>query len=193
MASMLSSASPLWSSSTIAVASAQPCPEAEVIFARGQDEPAGMGMIGDAFVSVLRDRTGKQIGSYAVNYPAKNGDISPGVADMSGHIQSMVASCPNTRLIVGGYSLGGGVTNEVLANRLPPGADQHIAAVVTFGNASRLVGAPLAPGPQYDGKTYDICNPGDPICSGGDALLSHFQLAYISAGSPAVDFAASRL
>jgi cutinase len=183
----------MWSSAMIPVASAQSCPEAEVVFARGQDEPAGMGMIGDAFVSVLRDRTGKQIGSYAVNYPAANADIAPGVADMTGHIQSMVANCPDIRLVVGGYSLGGGVTNEVLVNRLPPGADQHIAAVVTFGNASRLVGAPLSPGPRYSGKTYDVCNPGDPICSGGDQVLSHFQLLYITGGSPAVDFAASRL
>jgi Cutinase len=110
----------MWSSAMIPVASAQSCPEAEVVFARGQDEPAGMGMIGDAFVSVLRDRTGKQIGSYAVNYPAANADIAPGVADMTGHIQSMVANCPDIRLVVGGYSLGGGVTNEVLVNRLPP-------------------------------------------------------------------------
>jgi Cutinase len=96
----------MWSSAMIPVASAQSCPEAEVVFARGQDEPAGMGMIGDAFVSVLRDRTGKQIGSYAVNYPAANADIAPGVADMTGHIQSMVANCPDIRLVVGGYSLG---------------------------------------------------------------------------------------
>jgi cutinase len=183
------------SSSVMAIpaASAQPCPEVEVVFARGRDEPPGIGMIGDAFVGALRDRTGKQIAVYAVNYPAKNADIGPGVADMSGHISSMVANCPDTRLVVGGYSLGGGVTNEVLANRLPPGADQHIAAVVTFGNASRLVGAPLSPGPQYAGKTYDMCNPGDPICSGGDALLSHLQLVYVLGGGPAVEFAASRL
>jgi cutinase len=183
------------SSSALAIpaASAQPCPEVEVVFARGQDEPPGMGMVGDALVGGLRDRTGKQIAAYAVNYPAKAADITPGVADMSGHISSMVANCPNTRLVVGGYSLGGGVTNEVLANRLPPGAGQHIAAVLTFGNASRLVGAPLSPGPQYDGKTFDMCNPGDPICSGGNALLAHLQLVYIVGGAPAVDFAASRL
>ncbi len=190
---LVSLAIPSSLSALIAPASAQPCQDVEVVFARGQDEPPGMGMIGDAFVNVLRDRTGKQIAAYAVDYPAKNADIAPGVADMSGHIQSMMSDCPNTKLVVGGYSLGGGVTNEVLANRLPPGADQHVAAVVTFGNASRLVGAPLSPGPQYDGKRYDMCNPGDPICSGGDSLLSHFQLAYITGGSPAVDFAASKL
>jgi cutinase len=190
---VVGSVGPWLTSAMTSVASAQPCPEAEVIFARGQDEPPGMGMVGDAFVGMLRGRTGKHIGSYAVNYPAKNGDIAPGVADMSGHITSMAASCPNTRLIVGGYSLGGAVTNEALANHLPPDADQHIAAVVTFGNASRLVDAPLSPGPQYSGKTYDICNPGDPICSGGDALLSHFQLLYIVGVSPATDFAAARI
>jgi cutinase len=176
-----------------AAASAQPCPEVELVFARGQDEPPGMGMVGDAVLGGLRDRTGKQIAVYAVNYPARAADIGPGVADMSGHISAMVANCPDTKLVVGGYSLGGAVTNEVLANRLPPDAGRHIVAVLTFGNASRLVGAPLSPGPQYDGKTFDMCNPGDPICSTGNALLAHLQLVYIVGGGPAIDFAASRL
>jgi cutinase len=193
LAMVVGSAGPWLPSAMISAASAQPCPEVEVVFARGQDEPPGMGMVGDTFVGVLRGRTGKDIGSYAVNYPAKNGDIAPGVADMSGHITSMAANCPNTRLVVGGYSLGGAVTNEVLANHVAPGADQHVAAVVTFGNASRLVGAPISPGPQYGGKTYDICNPGDPICSDGDALLSHFPLLYILGVSPAADFVAARI
>jgi cutinase len=86
-----------------------------------------------------------------------------------------VTDCPNTKLVIGGYSLGGGVTNEVLANRLPPEADEHVTHQ-----------------PAGIAECHDR-NPGDPICSGGDSLLSHFQLAYITGGSPAVDFAASKL
>ncbi|WP_415794433.1 cutinase family protein, partial [Mycolicibacterium frederiksbergense] len=52
-------------------ASAEPCPDAEVVFARGSDEPPGLGATGQAFVDTLRAQSpGKSIGVYPVNYPA---------------------------------------------------------------------------------------------------------------------------
>lgn len=64
---------------------------------------------------------------------------------MTSQIRSIVDNCPNTKIVVGGYSLGAAVTNDVLNNTLPPGADQHIAAVVLIGNASRLLNIPVTP------------------------------------------------
>jgi cutinase len=97
--------------------------------------------------------------------------------------------------VVGGYSLGGAVTNAVLNNSLPPGVDQHIAAVVTFGNASRLVNVATDVPPLYTDRTLELCNPGDPICSGGPFAPSHLQVAYIAGGpvGTAADFAAGKL
>ncbi|WP_156764445.1 cutinase family protein, partial [Mycobacterium sp. E3247] len=46
----------------ITPASAAPCPDAEVTFARGTDEPPGVGAVGDAFVNSLRGKTRKSIG-----------------------------------------------------------------------------------------------------------------------------------
>jgi cutinase len=114
---------------------------------------------------------------------------------MTSQIRSIVDNCPNTKIVVGGYSLGAAVTNDVLNNTLPPGADQHIAAVVLIGNASRLLNIPVTPGPAFNGKSIDVCNPGDPICSGGPAALSHLQLAYLLTGGigNAVDFTASKI
>jgi cutinase len=94
--------------------SAQSCPEVEVIFARGRLESAGVGRLGNAFVSALRSKSNKNIGVYAVQYPADN-EIDVGANDMSAHIQSMVNRCPNTRLVLGGYSLGAAVADVVLA------------------------------------------------------------------------------
>ena len=36
-----------------------PCPEVEVVFARGRTEPPGTGQIGQAFVNSLRSKTDK--------------------------------------------------------------------------------------------------------------------------------------
>lgn len=176
------------------VAAAAPCPDVQVLFARGTDEPPGLGQVGDAFVQGLRDRTGRDIAASAVNYPAHQ-DIAPGVDDLTGQLESFASRCPSTRIIVGGYSLGAGVTNRVLNDPLPQGVDDRIAAVVLFGNASRLLNVPLAPGPEFAGKFIDVCNPGDPICSGGPFALSHLQLAYVAGGgvNSAVEFAMGKI
>ncbi len=91
-----------------------PCPAVEVIFARGRLEPPAPGVIGNAFVSALRSKVNKNIGLYAVNYPADN-QIDVGANDMSQRIQYNMNNCPNTRLVLGGYSLGAAATDMVLA------------------------------------------------------------------------------
>src|SRR5437588_12962304 len=79
------------------------CPDAEVVFARGREEPPGVGAVGDALVSSLRGKTRMSVGAYGVNYPA-NITTASGANDMSAHVQSMARSCPNTRLVPGGCS-----------------------------------------------------------------------------------------
>ena len=197
---------------TLPVARAAPCPEVEVVFARGREEPAGTGIVGTAFVNSLRSESSKNIGYYAVNYDADIG-VDQGANDMSSHIQYMAANCPDTRLVLGGYSLGAAVTDMVLAvpgpvfgfkNPLPLGSDDHIAAVALFGNATRKVlGGPLSNIIQgYDDKIIDLCNASDPVCSesmdfntwAGD-WADHLQNAYIKSGmiNQAAQFAAGRL
>ena len=175
-------------------AAAAPCPDVQVFFARGTDEPPGLGQVGEVFVQGIRDRTGRDVAASAVNYPAHQ-DIGPGVNDLTAQLNSFAGQCPNTRIVVGGYSLGAAVTNRVLNDPLAPGVDDRIAAVVLFGNASRLLDVPLAPGPEFADRFLDVCNPGDPICSGGPFALSHLQLAYVAGGglNSGVDFAISKL
>src|ERR1700757_2364180 len=94
------------------------CPGAEVVFARGREEPPGVGFVGDAFVNSLRSKVHMPVGSYGVNYPA---DVDPakGANDMSAHVQSMARSCPNTREVLGGYSLGAAAADLVVAMTQP--------------------------------------------------------------------------
>ena len=127
------------------IAGAASCPDVEVVFARGREEPAGTGIVGTAFVNALRAKSSADIGYYPVDYDAEI-SVDQGAKDMSSHIQYMAANCPNTRLVLGGYSLGATVTDMVLAtpgpffgfsNPLPLGSDSHIAAVAFFGNGAR--------------------------------------------------------
>ena len=106
--------------SRVPLASAASCPQVQVIFARGRFESPGTGVLGNAFVNALQSKVSKNIGVYAVRYPADT-QIDIGANDMSHHIQDMVNNCPDTRLVLGGYSLGAAVTDVVLA--APIGVD----------------------------------------------------------------------
>lgn len=191
------------------LASAQSCPEAELIFARGRIESPGAGQIGNALISALRNKTDKNVNLYAVKYPADT-EIDIGANDMSNRIQYMMNNCPDTRLVLGGYSLGAAVTDVVLAvpiaafgfkAPLPAGADRHIAAVTLFGNGIAWVGPISNFSPLYAERTIELCHGDDPICNPTDPenwqdyWADHLAPAYISAGmvNQAADFVAPRL
>ena len=204
-------AAPAIAAYAIAPANAADCPDAEVIFARGRSEAPGIGWIGNAFVDALRSKTDRSVGVYAVVYDADT-DVIGGATDMSRRIQYMAANCPNTRQVLGGYSLGAAVTDIVLGaptpmfgynNPLPPSANDHIAAIALFGNGTQSVFGPVsAVSPIYGGKTIDVCTDMDLVCRGtidandpGASWSAHLQPAYIDSGAEdgAADFVAARL
>ena len=79
------------------VAAAEPCPDVEVVFARGTDEPPGVGRIGQSFVDTLRSHVGgKSLGVYPVDYPATTEfpRAVDGISDAGAHVEHMAASCP---------------------------------------------------------------------------------------------------
>ncbi|HEY1841414.1 MAG TPA: cutinase family protein [Mycobacterium sp.] len=185
------------------------CPDAELVFARGRMESPGAGVLGNALISALRSRVNKNVGLYAVRYPADT-EVDVGANDMSAHVQSTINSCPNTRVVLGGYSLGAAVTDIVLAapgpmfgftNPLPPGSDQHVAAVAMFGNGSQWAGPITNFNPAYNDRTIDLCHGADPICNPADPHTwsdnwpQHAASAYIQAGmvNQAADFVAGKL
>lgn len=163
------------------------CPDVEVVFARGTDEPPGVGQVGGALVDSLRHQTRRTVGAYAVNYPASKDFLAAagGANDASGHVQQMAASCPRTKLVLGGYSQGAAVVDIVTAapisgfgfsQPLPAAAADHIAAVTLFGNPSGRAGGLMSKlSPNFAGKTIDLCNQGDPICSAGGLWAAHLN------------------
>ena len=89
-----------------ATAQAAPCPDVELIFARGTSEPAGIGRVGEALNSQLVSQLGgRNIGVYGVNYPATYDFLAAadGAIDATNHMASMAGRCPGTRFILGGY------------------------------------------------------------------------------------------
>ncbi len=184
------------------VASAEPCPNVQVVFARGTNEPVGMGFTGQAFASSLAAQLpGKTVVASAVDYPATDDYLrsaAVGADDARAQIQNTIANCPATKLVLGGYSQGAAVT-EMATSTLPAPVADHVAAVALFGSPSSdfsrmLAGAPLPTlSPLYTAKTLDLCIPDDPICSPGMSVFAH--MSYITTGltNDAATFAANKV
>ena len=174
--------------STLPTAAAADCPDVEVVFARGTDEPPGIGVVGEALVSSLKPMLkGDSIRSYAVKYPASYDflAVANGANDASAHIQATAKNCPKTKIVLGGYSQGAAVVDVVttspitglgFSTPLPPAMTDHVSAVAVFGNPSARLGQPLTTlSPLYGARTADMCNTNDPICSLGKDFNSHVR------------------
>jgi len=199
-------------------ASAAPCPDVEVVFARGTFEPPGIGATGEAFVDSLRSQVGgKSIDVYPVNYPASLdfSTAADGVIDASNKVRDIATSCPNTKTVLGGYSQGAAVIAYITADAIPagftppagitgpmpPGVANHVAAVALFGKPSNgflnsidTEAPPITIGHLYSAKTIDLCIPEDPVCSpNGDDNGVHTLYAVNGMAGQAADFAARHL
>ncbi|KKC06668.1 cutinase family protein [Mycobacterium nebraskense] len=203
-------------------ASAAPCPDVEVVFARGSGEPPGVGGIGGSFVDALRSQIGsRSLGVYAVNYPASTDFSNPnfpqtvvdGIRDASAHVEATAKNCPNTREVLGGYSQGAalagyvtsaavpaGVPASAVPSPMPPEIASHVAAVTLFGTPSgdflqKYHAPPLAIGPLYQPKTLELCAQGDPVCGtgNGDGFAAHVSYGANGMTNQAANFASSHL
>jgi cutinase len=215
---MVTTWSSLFAPFAIASAFAAACPDVEVVFARATTEPPGVGQVGQAFVDSLRSQVrGRSVAVYPVNYPASEdfaSSASVGAEDARAHVQATVTNCPNTRIVLGGYSQGALAIDLITAipvsmagftpAPMAPEVANHVGAVAVFGNPlDRYVGAPLtAVSPLYAEKSVDLCVTGDPICSPGnmsvpthDEMFSDAHLSYMKSGmaSQGATFAAGRV
>ena len=211
-------------------AAADPCPDVEVVFARGTSEPPGIGMAGRALVDALQAQAGnKSIAVYPVDYAASSDfgnrldfvqSVVDGVKDAATHVEATAANCPNTRIVLGGYSQGAVVSGFTTANGLPkeipadlaqyswyapkpmpPSIANHVAALVLFGKPSSEfmsdIGAPpIAIGPAYVPKTIELCVPDDTICNGapaGGPSFAHLMYGSNGMADQAATFVVGRL
>jgi cutinase len=194
------------------------CAAVEVIFARGTFEAPGVGATGQAFVDALNARLpGKSVEAYGVNYPASLnfGQAVDGIADAANKIQSVIAECPSTKIVLGGYSQGAAVAGYTTSSTVPAGITlpasisrplpasvaSHVAAVALFGTPDDWFlgladrNAPsINIGDLYAGKTIQLCATGDPVCyPGGLDRSAHSSYESNAMADQAADFVAGKL
>ena len=194
------------------------CASVEVVFARGTNEAPGVGATGQSFVDALNARLpGKRVDVYGVNYPASLnfGQTADGIVDASNKIQAIAASCPSTKIVLGGYSQGAALAGYTTTDSVPAGFDlpagitgpmpaavaSHVAAVVLFGtpdswflNLVAHSAPPITIGQAYASKTLQLCATGDPVCfPGGLDRSAHSSYKDNGMADQAADFVARQL
>ncbi|BBZ27585.1 cutinase [Mycolicibacterium madagascariense] len=194
------------------------CSDVTLVFARGTFEAPGAGAVGDALTQSLTGRLGdRTLQVQPVDYPASLdfARAADGVLNARNVIQSTVARCPHTAIVLGGYSQGAAVAGYVTADAVPDGyvapdgmttplapeLARHIAAVTLFGTPSPGVlglldhdAPPLTIGSTFVGKTVQYCADGDPICApGGTDRAAHSAYKVNGMTDQAADFVVGKL
>ncbi|KAF4630176.1 hypothetical protein G7Y89_g7964 [Cudoniella acicularis] len=169
------------------------CTAMTVIFARGTTEPGNVGVLtGPEFFDALTDMLGKNaVSVQGVDYGASiegflEGGDPQGSQTMANLITQTFSKCPNTNIVMSGYSQGGQLVHNA-ANILPAKTMVQVSSVIIFGdpdNGKAVTNVAAS-------KTLVICHAGDNICAGGDLILLP-HLTYSHNAEQAATFAAAR-
>jgi len=170
-----------------------------IIAARGSTEPQGEGPLQN--VSSLIEASIPGSDDIAVVYPA---DLVPyesseeaGVTNMTQEITSYVQQCPNSKIVLLGYSQGGQIVGDILGggsySSTPPlpyaTYSKNIVAAVQFGDPAFVVGKPYDKGTatksglfarsdttaldQWSNVLASFCMDHDLFCASGDSVSVH--------------------
>ncbi|KAL9107092.1 MAG: hypothetical protein Q9227_007958 [Pyrenula ochraceoflavens] len=147
-----------------------------LLYARGTTEPGTLGItVGPALAAQLEvDDPGKW-NIVGVPYDAStDGDYClglPGGAVLTPLLESTASSCPDTKIIVSGYSQGALVAHNGVASATQEAKDR-VNAIVVFGDP--FDGAPIK---GYNGPVQTYCAAGDEVCD-GEFEISAAHLSY---------------
>jgi len=176
-------------------AAAAGCPDIEVVFARGTNDPPGVGKTGQAFIDSLRSKVGgRSVGTYPVNYAATMNflRVADGVNDANNHVQYMMGNCPATRLVLGGYSQGAAVIDMLVGVNPGVGAIPGLGSIPGLNNVPSLdlsgIANPLPPeAADHVAAVVTFGNPFDKIMgplNGQDGVYSARTFDLCNAGDP---------
>ncbi|ODM21006.1 hypothetical protein SI65_04059 [Aspergillus cristatus] len=148
------------------------CQPLTFIFARGTTELGNMGsVVGPPVAKQLASQTNNKVTVQGVDYPADaagNASLgSSGGPKMASLVKQALKQCPNTKVVLGGYSQGSMVVHNA-ANSLS--ADQ-ISAAVLFGDPFKAQSV----GKLDDSKRKEYCAQGDPVCLNGGNIMAHLS------------------
>ncbi|KAF2856453.1 carbohydrate esterase family 5 protein, partial [Plenodomus tracheiphilus IPT5] len=164
------------------------CTDMTVIFARGTGETGNVGTVsGPPMFKAIRASLGAdRVTVQGVDYPASSaGNVNQGADGgkiMAGLVATALSQCPNTKIIVSGYSQGGMVVHNAFKNGL---SSSQVAGAVLFGDPLKR----QAVGDMPASKVKQFCGTSDTICGGGgDGGATGGHISYGSSANAAASF-----
>ncbi|KAH7097277.1 cutinase, partial [Auriculariales sp. MPI-PUGE-AT-0066] len=175
------------------------CRETTLLFARGTSEGGNLGtVVGPPLSSGLQSALGAdKVAVQGIDYPASitgaiQGSIAPqngaGAVDCAKKIAQVLAACPDTSIVLAGYSQGAQQVHGCLL-RLNASQAASVQAAVTFGDPLQKQAFNKIDASQA--KVF--CNAGDAVCNNQFIITAaHLSYGRTSVGD-AVDFIQSQL
>ncbi|KAK7419044.1 hypothetical protein QQX98_003546 [Neonectria punicea] len=210
-------------------ANAQSCPGIHIFGARETTASAGFGSAGAMINMIIADHSGAT--SEAITYPACGGQAScgsvaygdsakQGTAAVATAVNAFNEKCPNSQIVLVGYSQGGQIMDNALCGGGDSGAGITDTAVPISAAAVKMIKAAILMGdPRYvSGLAYGVgtcknggfdarasgfvcpsaskvqlyCDAEDPYCCNGNDAAHHQQYVSIY-GTKAKTFVNSKL
>ncbi|OJD34420.1 carbohydrate esterase family 5 protein [Diplodia corticola] len=146
------------------------CKAATLIFARGTTETGNMGsVVGPGFGSSLKEQLGDgKVAIQGVDYAADAAGIATevtggaGTTAMVADVQKAIQKCPDTQIILSGYSQGAMLVHNTM-NKLTADQAKSVKAAVTFGDPFKTQALK-----NIDASAFrTFCASGDAVCGGG--------------------------
>ncbi|KAI3391065.1 hypothetical protein diail_8070 [Diaporthe ilicicola] len=170
------------------------CPGMAVLFARGTAEPGNVGLYtGPSFFTALRNYINgtSTMAVQGVPYPASVPGFLAGGSPFGSGVMAALANktasaCPNTKLVMAGYSQGAQVVHNAMqkvaamSNTTSANGTKNVdvasrvSSVVLFGdprNGTAVAGVDQA-------RVLSLCNAQDDICAKGGDIITLDHLTY---------------
>jgi hypothetical protein len=193
-----------------ATASSGGCAAVSIITARASTEQAGEGVTGQ-LVTAIVNASKQTVSRASVSYPATLQNYASsslqGINAATTQITNLVNSCPNTKIVLLGYSQGAHVMLDVLGGGqggslgtatapLASNIASHVTAVATFGDPRHVTGQSFDLGTstkngQFPRSSTQLnvlkgfasrisawCDANDQFCDSGNSLQVH--LTYLN-------------
>lgn len=122
------------------------CADVTVVYARGTCDPGNAGfLVGPPFFMALQSQLGSSsvafqgVSPYAASVTTfLEGGDPQGIQAMASLVEQARSNCPNTKLVMAGYSQGGEIVHKAAA-LLPAATAQSLSSVVIFGDPRKLL------------------------------------------------------
>jgi hypothetical protein len=185
--------------------SAGNCPDAHIVVTRASTEAPGEGIIGSLASAVTR-ASKQKITVEATDYPAALNPYPPSVAAgtkaLTTELTNEAKNCPNTKIVMMGYSQGAHVIGDVLAGTgreagftqsaaISSAISDKVKAVILMGDPRYLPGKSFNAGtsktkglfPRGNDALLDplaariqsYCDTGDTFCASGNSVAVHLS------------------